>query len=95
MSRVIFAPQAEEDLLEIAFHIAQDNPKAAVSLLERIERICALIVASPEIGRRRRDLGPQLRSFPVDRYVIFYFPTKRGIEVARVLHGARDLPSFF
>ncbi|OFV98776.1 MAG: hypothetical protein A3H28_01375 [Acidobacteria bacterium RIFCSPLOWO2_02_FULL_61_28] len=95
MSRVIFSPQTDEDLLEIAFYIAQDNPKAADSLLERMERICALNAASPEIGRRRRDLGPELCSFPVDRYGIFYFPTKRGIEVARVLHGARDIPSFF
>jgi toxin ParE1/3/4 len=95
MSRVIVAPQAEEDLFEIAFHIAQDNPKAAVSLLERIERICGLIAASPEIGRRRREFGPELRSFPVDRYLVFYRPVRGGVEIARVLHGARDLPSLF
>ena len=95
MSRVIVAPQAEEDLFEIAFHIAQDNPKAAGSLLERIERICALIAASPEIGRRRKEFGPELRSFPVDRYLVFYRPVRGGVEIARVLHGARDLPSLF
>lgn len=92
MSRVIFIPQAEEDLLDIAFYIAQDNPEAALRFLERIERICALIAASPEIGRRRAELGPEVRSFPVDRYVVFYVPTQSGIEVARVLHGARDIP---
>ena len=95
MSRVIFIPQAEEDLLEIAFYIAQDNPEAALSFLERIERICAVIAASPEIGRRRGELGPEVRSFPIDRYVVFYVPTQSGIEVARVLHGARDIPSIF
>ena len=95
MSRVIVSPQAEEDLFEIAFHIAQDNPKAAGSLLERIERICALIAASPEIGRRRKEFGPELRSFPVDRYLVFYRPVRGGVEIARVLHGARDLPSLF
>jgi hypothetical protein len=29
------------------------------------------------------------------RYVIFYLPRKRGIEVVRVLHGARDLKPLF
>ena len=93
MSRVIFSPQTDEDLLEIAFYIAQDNPEAALSFLARIERICAVIAASPEIGRRRAELGPDVRSFPLDRYVIFYVPTKGGIEVLRVLHGARDIPN--
>ena len=95
MSRVIFIPQAEEDLFEIAVHIAQENPEAAIRFLERIEQICAVIAASPEIGRLREELAPNLRSFPVDQYLIFYLPAKGGIEVARVLHGARDLPSLF
>lgn len=95
MSRVIFIPQAEEDLLEIAFYIAEDNPEAATSFPERIERICALIASSPLIGRRRAELGPEVRSFPVDRYLIFYHPVRGGIEVLRVLHGARDIPSLF
>ena len=95
MSRVIFIPQAEEDLFDIAFYIAQNNPEAAVRFLERIEQICAVIAASPEIGRLRKELAPNLRSFPVGRYVVFYVPTKSGIEVARVLHGARDIPSIF
>lgn len=95
MSRVIFIPQAEEDLLEIAFHIAQDNPDAAARFLERIEEICAVIAASPGIGRLREELAPNLRSFPVDQYLIFYVPAKGGIEVARILHGARDIPNLF
>lgn len=95
MSRVIFSPQAEQDLLEIAIHIAQDNPEAADRFLERIDQICALIATSPKIGRLREEFAPTLRSFPVDHYVVFYVPTKRGIGVARILHGARDLPSLF
>ena len=93
MSRVIFIPQAEEDLLEIAFYIAQDNPEGASGFVEKMERICALLAASPEIGRRRAELAPNMRSFPVDRYVVFYVRTKSGIEVMRVLHGSRDIPS--
>ena len=75
--------------------MAQDNPEAALSFLERIEQICAVIAASPEIGRLREELAPNLRSFPVEQYVVFYVRTQGGVEVVRVLHGARDLPSLF
>jgi toxin ParE1/3/4 len=49
----------------------------------------------PELGRLREELSPRLRSFPVGRYVIFYRPMENRIEIARVLHGARDLPPLF
>jgi toxin ParE1/3/4 len=37
-----------------------------------------------------------LRVFPVKgfaNYLLFYKPLPRGIELVRVLHGARDIPS--
>jgi toxin ParE1/3/4 len=49
----------------------------------------------PDLGRLRRDLAPHLRSHPIGRYVIFYRSTNHGIEIVRVLHGARDLPPLF
>ena len=49
----------------------------------------------PYVGRHREELSPRLRSLPVGNYVIFYRPMEDGIEVARVLHGARDLPPLF
>ena len=50
---------------------------------------------NPLIGRARPELLIDLRSLPFGRYVIFYLPRKRGIEVVRVLHGARDLKPLF
>lgn len=47
------------------------------------------------MGRSREELAPGLRSFPVARYVVFYRTGHRGIEIARVLHGARDLDLLF
>jgi toxin ParE1/3/4 len=49
----------------------------------------------PLIGRQREELSPRLRSFPVSRYIIFYRPMENGIEIVRVLHGARDFPPLF
>ena len=43
------------------------------------------------MGPRRPELGTELRSFAVARYVIYYRPIEGGIEVIRVLHSARDV----
>ena len=44
----------------------------------------------PEMGRRRDELGPAVRSFPARSYIIYYRPSSKGVEVLRVLHEARD-----
>ena len=49
----------------------------------------------PEVGRQRPDLAPNLRSLPAGNYVIFYRPIPDGIQLIRVLHGARDIPAIF
>lgn len=49
----------------------------------------------PGKGRDRGSILPGLFSFPVGNYLIFYRIVPAGVEVARVLHGARDLPSLF
>ncbi|MCC7382255.1 MAG: type II toxin-antitoxin system RelE/ParE family toxin [Deltaproteobacteria bacterium] len=46
-------------------------------------------------GRSREELGPSIHSFPVGDYIIFYRPVKGGIEIARILHGARDIDALF
>jgi len=45
------------------------------------------------MGRSRPGLATDLRSLPVGRYVIFYVPLPKGVEIVRVLHGARDIES--
>lgn len=47
------------------------------------------------MGRRRDELLPSLRSFPVDDYLIFYRPIAGGIEILRVVSGYRDLNALF
>jgi toxin ParE1/3/4 len=36
-----------------------------------------------------------LRSFPVGSHIIFYCSLSDGIEVIRILHGARDFQDIF
>ena len=54
-----------------------------------------MLAEMPESGRQREKLAPELRSFAVGNYVIFYRPIENGVEIVRVLHGARDLPPVF
>jgi toxin ParE1/3/4 len=49
----------------------------------------------PHAGQRRTELRPCLRSFPVGNYLIFYRPLRGGVELVRVLHGARDVRRSF
>ena len=90
-----FLPLARNDLNEIWEYIAQDNLDAAERLVERIEELCELLAQRPQLGRRREELAPGLRSFPAESYFIFYQPIPDGIEVVRVLHASRDIDSLF
>lgn len=96
MRRILRTEQSHLDALEIWEYIAAHNLPAADSLIDRFEVHLALLAATPEIGRKREELARNLRSFPVDNYVIFYRPRADGIELIRVLHGARDIsPEYF
>lgn len=95
MPQVLRTSQAHLDLVEIGLRIASDNPVAAARLLDRIDEICRLLATQPGMGRPRPDLHPGVRSFPVGSYVIFYRQVTEGIQVLRVMHGARDIPPHF
>ena len=47
------------------------------------------------MGRNRDELMENVRSFPMDDYLIFYNPIEAGIEVLRVVSGYRDLENLF
>ena len=97
MPRLIVAPEARQDLRGIRDYIARDDPEAARRVVTRLRDMAWLLAGAPALGRRRPELGPELRSFVADRYVLFYRPLAgaTGIELARVLHGARDLDALF
>jgi toxin ParE1/3/4 len=92
MGTILRTVLAEEDLLDIWAHIAEDNPDAADRLLDQLALTAETLAENPRAGRLRDELAPALRSLPVGNYVIFYEPIKDGIVIVRVLHGARDLP---
>lgn len=95
MSRVRKLPQAQEDLLDIWVRIAADSPFHADHFLDLLDDKMRLLAGTPGIGRSRAELSPGLRGLPMDNYVIFYRQVSMGIEIVRVLHGARDIEALF
>lgn len=95
MAEVTLAPQAEQDLLEIWLYIADDQPIHADRVLDRLETAAQRLAAFTEIGTDRPELGEGLRSFPVERYMLFFRPRPDGIEIVRVLHASRDITPLF
>jgi toxin ParE1/3/4 len=95
VSDVVLSELAESDLADAWVFIAQDNVEAAERLIDQIYEKCRFLADSPKAGRQRPELDPSIRSFAVGNYVIFYRESATGIEVARVLHGRRDLPPLF
>ncbi len=95
MLRILKRPEAENDIEEIWLYIAQDNPDNADNLLDEIEETSLKLARFTSMGRNRDELYPGLKSFPVGKYIIFYLPVSGGLEIVRILHGMRDIDTFF
>jgi toxin ParE1/3/4 len=95
MARITRTSRAKLDILEIWFFIAEDSLDAADRLVGQFDEALLMLATAPEAARRRPELGRGLRSFPVGSYLIIYRPISGGIEVIRVIHGARDIDRIF
>lgn len=80
------------DLGEIHQHIALDSPAAAERMTARFFKTFELLAGQPELGAVYDvTVSTDLRHFSVGAYVLFYRIRDSDLQVARVLHGARDL----
>lgn len=96
MKSVTLSPTARHDLSDIWDYISQDSEEAATRTIQAIYEQCCALASSPRMGRSRgKELGEGIRSFPTGNYVIFYWLIADGVEILRVLHGARDTQSLF
>jgi toxin ParE1/3/4 len=96
---VIKGPQAEHDLDEQATYLQQDSPRVAIRFLEQAEKTFNALDGMPGMGTPYGSDHPrllELRCFRVSgfkNHLVFYRPIEDGIEIVRVLHGARDIRS--
>lgn len=97
MGRYQFTPQAVDDLFEIWSYIARDSRAAADRVEEAIYIGCELLAGSPLAGNARKDLTSLPVRFwivpPFPNYFIVYDPETEPLQIIRVLHRARNIPS--
>ena len=95
--RAELRPRARHDIVDLAVYIADQSPDAAFRLMDAVEQTSAFLLANSEAGafypaENSRLAGIrvfQVRSFP--NHLIFYRESASGIQIVRVLHGARNV----
>jgi toxin ParE1/3/4 len=98
MSQIVRRPTANRDLVEAYRYYAREaGLRVADRFFAEAEATFTRLAKMPGMGARYEPHEPLyagLRYFPVSRfrdYLVFYRPLRDGIEVFRVLHGARNL----
>ncbi len=81
--------------MEIWSYIADDSVENADKFIDNLHETTKVLATQSGAGRRREELAPGILSFPFGRYIIFYRASQGSIEIVRVLHGARDIPTIF
>jgi toxin ParE1/3/4 len=93
--KVILTPQAQDDLREIVFFIAQHNPERARSFGHELIDHALTLAELPERGRVVPEISePSIREIVCHPYRIIYeiFPGQHVVYVLRFWHGARGEP---
>lgn len=94
MSGYILTEPAAADIDEIEEYIAADNPDAARRLILKLRSAMQQLAAFPGIGQHRKDVAdPRYRFWTVSPYVIVYDPDTSPLQIIRVIHGHRDMPT--
>jgi toxin ParE1/3/4 len=97
MNKVSKRPQVIQDLIGLATYIAEDNLDASDLFLQAAEETFKQLGEIPQMGKfcqfSDHDLAgirqQAIKGFR--KYLIFYRLTDEGVEILRVIHGARDI----
>ena len=92
MARVIWSPEALDDLDEICRFIARDSPPASEAFARPVRAAVARLAVFPRSGRVVPELGMgTLRELIVGSYRVIYRYSETEVEIATILHAARPL----
>ena len=91
MGDVDLSASARRDLEGIEKWMARHSPSRTVSFIESLAAALDVLADMPLMGRARPEIRPGLRSIVHRPYVVFCRPTRTGILVLRVIHGAWDI----
>ncbi|MGD0768048.1 MAG: type II toxin-antitoxin system RelE/ParE family toxin [Tepidisphaeraceae bacterium] len=92
-------PAADADVDDAALFIARDNLATALKFYDAVDQTYRLIREHPNRWPRYELDHPDLANLhkrsvvKFDNYLIFYRIEADVVEIVRVLHAARDIPS--
>ena len=98
MADLRISAEADADLDDIWFYVATEgqNAQRADYLLDRFAVFFSRLARNPYLGRRRDDLRPGYRTFPVGDYVVIYrVAGDDEVLILRIIRGSRDIPALF
>jgi toxin ParE1/3/4 len=100
--KLVWTPQAREDLIEIYTYIGLDNPSAAERIFDAVQAKIGSLVESPRIGTRRPDIRRSARILVEGPYLVLYETHPDSdenaideVEIVRIVDGRRNLKNLF
>jgi len=87
--KVGLSTNAKNDLFEIGLFIAQDSNERSISFVRELRAACKAIGDMPR-AFPLIDAATGIRRKPYKSYLIFYTVSEERIEIARIIHSARD-----
>ncbi|MCX5914324.1 MAG: type II toxin-antitoxin system RelE/ParE family toxin [Deltaproteobacteria bacterium] len=93
--KVVWSPEAVDDLESIAEYIARDSRYYAGAVVEKVLEVARNIAKFPQAGRIVPELGEEtLREHFVYSYRLLYRIKPERILIVAVIHGRRLMASF-
>jgi toxin ParE1/3/4 len=89
MARAHKSRPADRDIDEISGFIARDSIDAALRWIADVDDFFNRIAAAPGMGTAHDAVSKGLRSVPFGNYLVFFRKARGGVEIVRVIHGAR------
>lgn len=97
MRRVVFSPEARDDLFKLHSYIFDRGaPNAAIAYVTRLQARCANLAAFPEQGALRDDIAVGLRLLGFERRTqIAFHITPNTVVIDRIFHGGQNVDTAF
>ena len=91
--QVVWLKSALNNLDEIAKYISQESPQAAQQVVDLLVEQVNQLTAQPAIGRPGRVVGTRELVISNSHYLVPYRIINNQVEILRVFHTSRRLPT--